>query len=65
MAKFKITQDHEECIACGTCATVCAKNWQQSDDGKYEPIKTEVAEAGCNKEAADNCPVNIIHVKAL
>jgi len=63
MAKVKITQDHSECIACGTCATVCGNNWRPSDDGKYEPVKTELNAVGCNQEAAENCPVGIIHVK--
>ena len=63
MAKFKITQDHEQCIACGNCATLCPANWRQSADGKYEPIKGEADVAGCNREAEKNCPVKIIHVK--
>ena len=59
---FKITQDREKCIGCGACAALCPENWEMKDDGKAYPKKTTLKEVGCNKKAADNCPVKIIQV---
>jgi len=62
---FKIIHDREACIGCGACAAVCPVNWKMADDGKSDPIKTEVKEIGCNKEAADACPVQCIKIKEI
>ena len=59
----KITQQREKCIGCGTCVSVCSENWEMKEDGKSTPKKVEVEEVGCNQEAADNCPVEIISVE--
>jgi ferredoxin len=61
---FKITQDHEKCIGCGSCVAVC-DNWEMTDDGKAKPKKTEVGEVGCNKEAEEICPVECIKIKEI
>ena len=58
----KIEQDYEACIGCGACAAVCPENWEMTEDNKAKPLKTEVLEAGCNKEAADACPVQCIKI---
>lgn len=60
---YKITQDHEKCIGCGTCVALCPENWEMQDDGKARPKKTTVEEIGCNQQAADSCPVACIHIK--
>jgi len=62
MAKFKIEQDRNVCIGCGACAAVCPDNWEMKGD-KSHPKKTELNEIGCNKEAADVCPVQCIKIK--
>lgn len=59
---YKIEQVVEDCIGCGACAAVC-DNWEMGSDGKSHPKATEVEELGCNKEAADVCPVGCIHIK--
>lgn len=70
----KIIYEREKCIGCGSCAALCPKYWEMAEDGKskllnssqdaktgnYE-LKTDKIE--CNQEAADACPVNIIHIK--
>lgn len=70
---MKIIQKHEECIGCGTCVALCPKFWEMGDDGKAYPkggkknLKTgdwelEVEKVGCNKDAAEACPVNVISI---
>jgi len=68
----KIVQEREKCIGCGSCVAMCPKYWEMADDGKSRLIGSEknaegnyelkVEEVGCNKEAADVCPVQIIHI---
>jgi len=59
----KIIHDREKCIGCGACAAVCPGNWEMAPDGKSRPKKTEVKTIGCNREAADGCPVNCIKIE--
>lgn len=59
---YKIKQEHEKCIGCGTCVALCPENWEMRDDGKAWPKKTELDEVGCNQQAADSCPVLCIYV---
>ena len=63
-----ITHDRPGCIGCGACAAVCSQYWRMADDGKADLMganndKLELAEAGCNMEAAKSCPVNVIHIE--
>jgi ferredoxin len=77
MAKFKVIHEKDQCISCGACAAISPDHWKMDDDGlahlkgssKVEDhwekeIDSEVDRAD-NQEAADCCPVNIIHVKPL
>lgn len=64
MAKFKIEQDLNECIGCGSCTAVCSDNWEMKGD-KAVPIKKEIDELGCNKEAEEICPVSCIKIVKL
>ncbi|RLJ03693.1 MAG: ferredoxin [Candidatus Aenigmatarchaeota archaeon] len=59
---FKIIHNREKCIGCGACASIC-DNWEIDENGKAKPKKTEVEEVGCNKEAADVCPVQCIKIE--
>lgn len=70
---MKIIHEREKCIGCGTCAAVCPKYWEMAQDGKSDLIgakndpetknqEREVEQTGCNQEAADSCPVQIIHI---
>ena len=65
MAKITIKHDREACIGCGACAAVHDENWKMGDDNKPDPINTEVEEAQLEKEkeAAQACPVNAIHLE--
>lgn len=64
MAKYKIEQDHEGCISCGTCVSVCGSNWKMGSDGKASPKKTDIDEKDfkCNMDAAKSCPAGVIHI---
>lgn len=57
-----VKQNHEGCIGCGACVSICPANWEMGDDGKAKPKQTEVEEMGCNQEAANACPVSVISV---
>ena len=68
---MKIVQEHEKCIGCGSCAAICPKYWEISDDGKAKIVgskkvganyELEVDKLGCNQEAADACPVQCIKI---
>lgn len=65
MAKYKIEQDINKCIGCGTCIGLCPSNWEMKDDSKAYPIKTEVDEISCNQQAADSCPVQCIKIEEI
>jgi len=58
----KIEQDHDACIGCGACVSICPDNWEIEDNGKAKPKKTKLDDVGCNQEAADVCPVSCIKV---
>ena len=64
MKPFKIWHDRPNCIACGACAAV-TDNWFMDEvDGLASFVKGEISagELELNKEAAEVCPVNIIHI---
>lgn len=76
MANIKVTIDRDQCISCESCWTVCPEvfeqnsvdNWSQIA-AKYQvgsnPAEGNVPEQFKDKvqEAADSCPVTIIHVE--
>lgn len=68
----KIIHFKKECIGCGACAAIAPeyfeidneglaqlKNSKQEEDGKWV---LEVKDKELAQEAANSCPVNIIHV---
>ena len=77
MVNFKIEHDRPGCIGCGACASVAPEFWKMSDgDGKSDLIgskeikegptivkeELEMDDVKNNKDAADSCPVNVIHI---
>lgn len=74
MAKYKLEHDRENCIGCAACTAVNNKHWKMGEDGKadivdskkrddgWEELDLEEEEFLINKEAADSCPVNVIHI---
>ena len=75
MKKYKIVLDREGCIGAAACVAVHPERWKMKDDGKVsiqgegvekkdgneELIITE-EELELHKEAAEVCPVNVIHI---
>ena len=61
MAKYRIEHKRDECMGCGACVSVCPDNWVM-EGGKAKPKKVELDEIGCNQEAANVCPVQIIKI---
>ena len=69
---MKIIQEREKCIGCGTCAALCPKFWEISEDGKANLIKgkknganyeRDIIKPECNEQAAQNCPVQCIKIE--
>lgn len=75
MAKYKVIHFKKDCISCGACAAINPKFWEMDTDGlahlkgsvkvdeHYELETDSEEDAESNQEAADVCPVNIIHLK--
>jgi len=55
----------ENCTGCGLCEEACPEIFELDDNSmarvKQDPVPEEV-EASC-REAAENCPVEAIHVE--
>ncbi len=75
--KYKIEHDRPNCIGCGACVAVAPDYWEMNEDGKSNIIKCKSKEKDDwqkdiseeefkeNMEAAESCPVNVIHIKKL
>lgn len=68
---YKIQHDRPNCIGCGACAAINPEDWEMDADGKSNLIgakkvgameEKEVENIGANKDAAEACPVNVIHI---
>ena len=74
MKKYKMQHDRENCIGCGACAVIAPEFWEMNDDGKSDIINGEDKPNGwqeetigekdfeINLEAAESCPVEVIHL---
>lgn len=63
MVKYKIEVNKKACIGCGACTAQCDNFELEGDKAKAK--QTVVNDIGCNKDAADVCPVNAIKVIKL
>jgi ferredoxin len=75
-SKLTVTIDRDECTSCGQCWEVCSDFFEQSSDDDFCQVVEEFRIAGKPgrgevpeeleaevKEAAEACPVEIIHVE--
>ena len=71
----KVSIDRNDCISCANCWTICPDFFEQNSDDSFSQViemyrvRGNIAEGeapqkieGVVKEAADSCPVQIIHV---
>jgi ferredoxin len=73
--EIRVTIDREACIQCGICYSVCPEVFEESpadalsrvvedysseDEGAEGMIPADLED--CAMEAAESCPVEIIHV---
>lgn len=58
----KIIVDKEKCIGCGACAATCPATFEIVE-GKAYVKKADVKKITCEKDAAENCPVQAITIK--
>ncbi|MFH0714440.1 MAG: ferredoxin [Candidatus Diapherotrites archaeon] len=76
MVEIKIVHDYANCIGCAACTAVAPEFWEMKGSKSHPKGAIESkACPGCeevviaekdyakNKEAADVCPVNVIHIE--
>lgn len=71
---YKLEHDRPNCIGCAACAAIAPDFWSMSEDGKSDIVGCKKREDGweeldiaekdfaLNKDAAEACPVNVIHL---
>jgi len=71
---YTLQHDRPNCIGCGACAVIAPDFWEMNDDGKSDIIKAVSKDNGwqekkieqkdfdINLEAAESCPVEVIHI---
>jgi len=71
---FTLQHDRPNCIGCAACEAVAPTVWEMNEDGKsdikqgknldngWQELDIDEKDYTINKEAADACPVNVIHL---
>ncbi|MFH0791918.1 MAG: ferredoxin [bacterium] len=70
---MKIIHEKNKCIGCGACVALCPKMFEMDESGMAHLLNStvnadtknyelETDALACAKEAADSCPIEIIHV---
>ena len=74
--KYRITYDRPGCIGAAACEAVCPEFWKIGEDGKADlkgakkegdkqVLEIQEKDFRKNMDAAEACPVNVIHIKNL
>ncbi|MDE7229647.1 MAG: ferredoxin [Oscillospiraceae bacterium] len=58
---MKLELDRDGCIGCGVCAEVCPDVFRIAGDGLSEIIAQPEGNEEAVQEAAESCPVEVIH----
>ena len=58
---MEVDIDRDGCIGCGVCEQVCPEVFRIAEDGLSEVIADPKGFEDLVKEAADSCPVEVIH----
>ncbi|MEM0344044.1 MAG: ferredoxin [Thermoplasmata archaeon] len=71
MPRFKLEIVRPECTGCELCTTTCPDLFEMGDDG-FSSLKggqregdndvLELADEGCARQAAEDCPAACIHL---
>ena len=71
---YALQHDRPNCIGCAACEAVAPEFWEMNEDGKsdikggknrddgWQKLDFEEKDLQINKDAADSCPVNVIHI---
>ena len=73
MARYKVVYERVNCIGAAVCVAVMPNKWEMNSDGKADLIggiksgdsfEIELGESELEqmKQAAEGCPVNVIHI---
>lgn len=77
MVKYKVIHYKKDCISCAACAVACPKFWEMDEEGMAhlkgskevgdhdELIVEDEGDVASNKEVAEMCPIEIVHVKKV
>ena len=74
--KSRIEHNKPDCIGCAVCAALSEKFWEMDKEKKshlknsslledkgWETLEIEDGDLEINKECAEACPVNVIHIR--
>ena len=73
-SQYILQHDRLNCIGCAACEAVAPDFWEMNEDGKsdikggkhldneWQELDFEEKDLQINKEGADSCPVNVIHI---
>ncbi|HLC97837.1 MAG TPA: ferredoxin [Candidatus Nanoarchaeia archaeon] len=76
MPSLKVIHFKKDCISCGACAAIAPQFWElepsglahlksAKEVGDHWELPIEEKDRTAHQDAADVCPVNIIHVKEV
>lgn len=55
--------DHETCIGCGTCESLCPEVFKVEDDGKAHVLEADYQNfKDCINQSIEACPVQAISI---
>ena len=69
--KYKVVVERDKCTSCGSCEDLCPELFELDEGGIAHIIgservenndELEMKEENCSVDAAESCPVMIIHV---